>query len=84
MSGSITLTISLFGAFRGYENGGPLTLALPQGATLVQARSAIKEALGGHPLVDNSALADETRILSEAAIFERDTELAILPPVCGG
>lgn len=84
MSGSITLTVNLFGAFRGHENGKPLTLSLPHGATLGQARSALKAALNDHPLIDDSALADETQILPEDAVFERDTQLAILPPVCGG
>lgn len=84
MSSSITLTVNLFGVFRGHENGKPLTLKLPQGATLSEARSAIKAMLNNHPLMDDSALADETQILSEDAVFERDTQLAILPPVCGG
>lgn len=84
MSGSITLTINLFGAFRGHENGKPLTLALPYGATLAEVRHALKAALNNHPLIDNSALADDTQILPEDAVFRHDTQLAILPPVCGG
>lgn len=84
MSGSITLTVNLFGAFRGHENGRPLMLSLPHGATLGQVRSALKAALNDHPLINDSALADETQILPEDAVFERDTQLAILPPVCGG
>ena len=84
MSGSITLTVNLFGAFRGHENGKPLTLCLPHGATLIEARRALKAALNNHPLIDDSALADETQILPEDAVFERDTQIAILPPVCGG
>lgn len=83
MSGSITLTVSLFGAFR--ANGGkPVTLTLPKGVSLPEARRALKAALNNHPLIDDSALADETQVLPEDAMFERDAELAILPPVCGG
>lgn len=84
MSGSITLTVTLFGALRGEDNGAPLALALPHGATLAEARRALKAALHHHPLVEDSALADETQILPEDTVFERDTILAILPPVCGG
>lgn len=83
MSGSVTLTVRLFGAFRAVGNE-PVTLTLPRGATITEARRALKSALGNNPLIDDSALADETQILPENAVFERDTELAILPPVCGG
>lgn len=83
MSDSVTLTVSLFGALR--ANGGkPLTLQLPKGTTLTEARHALKAALNDHPLIDDSALADEKQVLPEDAVFEHDTELAILPPVCGG
>lgn len=83
MSGSVTLTVSLFGAFRA-QGGKPVTLTLPKGATLLEARRALKAALDNHPLIDDSALADEKQVLPEDAVFERDAELAILPPVCGG
>ena len=91
MSGSITLTISLFGAFRAFAAGAPFIIEVQHGATLIQARQALKQALKQrHPdfsndaLVDESALADEKEILSESATFTHDASLAILPPVCGG
>lgn len=83
MSGSVTLTVNLFGAFRAGGNQ-PVALTLPKGATLAEARHALKATLGNNSLVDDSALADDKQVLPEDAIFERDTELAILPPVCGG
>lgn len=83
MSGSITLTVTLFGAFRAGD-GKPILLTLPRGSSLADARRALKAALNNHPLIDDSALADERQVLPEDALFERDTELAILPPVCGG
>lgn len=84
MSDSVNLTINLFGAFRRYDNGKPLTLILSRGVTIAEVRRALKDALHNHPLIDDSVLADETQILSEDATFECDTHLAILPPVCGG
>lgn len=83
MSGSITLTVNLFGAFRAWGSK-PILLTLPHGANLAEARRALKAALNNHPLLDDSALADEKQVLPEDAVFERDAELAVLPPVCGG
>ena len=85
MPGRITLTITPFGAFRAFA-GQPITLPLPKGASLREVREALKEHFGFDRmrLVDESAFADEKQVLREEAIFERDTELAILPPVCGG
>lgn len=84
MQGSVTLTVNLFGAFRGQDNGKSVMLTLPYGASLSEARSVLKTKLDNHPLVDDSALADQTQVLPEDTVFEHDMELAILPPVCGG
>ena len=89
MSGSITLTINLFGAFRMFADSQPLTLTLPKGVRLCEVRESLKAAMkqkGSNPdnLVDESAFADEKQILPDDAIFVNNAELAILPPVCGG
>jgi len=91
MSGSITLTISMFGAFRAFSGKEAFVIEVPHGATLAQVRLALKQELkqrnpefGNDALVDESALADEKEILPESAIFTHDVSLAILPPVCGG
>ncbi len=91
MSDNITLTISMFGAFRAFSGRGPFVIEVPHGATLTQVRLAVKQELKQHnaefsnyALVDESALADEKAILHEDAIFTCNATLAILPPVCGG
>lgn len=87
MPGSVTLTIKLFGAFRAIALNGPVAISLPKGAGLPEVRTALKNALGdtrNAGLVDESAFADERQILPEHTLFEKDIELALLPPVCGG
>ncbi|MEK6746163.1 MAG: MoaD/ThiS family protein [Pseudomonadota bacterium] len=91
MSGSITLTISLFGAFRPYGNGETMTLEVPQGVNVREVKNHLKVALkkaradfDKAALVDESALADDTQILAEDMTISTSTTLAILPPVCGG
>ena len=44
MSGSIVLSIRLFGAFRGLAQGEVLSLSVPTGATLAQAASSANSA----------------------------------------
>jgi molybdopterin converting factor small subunit len=84
MPDSIVLSVTFFGAFREYDTGTPLSLFVPHGATLAQVRHALKAAMNNDPLIEDSALADDTHILPEETIFERDTQIALLPPVCGG
>lgn len=91
MSGSIILTVKLFGAFRPYSKDGPLVLEVAQGVSCAEVKNYLKVALkktwpefDKQALVDESALADEMQVLSEDAKIDRNTALAILPPVCGG
>lgn len=91
MSGSITLTIHLFGAFRPYSDGQPMVVEVLQGVCVAEVKDHLKAVLrkiqpsfDRDALVDESALADDAQILSENAVLECDAELAILPPVCGG
>ncbi len=91
MSGGITLTISLFGAFRPYGNGDTLTLEVQRGANAAAIKNRLKEVLKQScpefdkaALVDESALADDTQVLAEDATVQESARLAILPPVCGG
>lgn len=84
MSSSVTLTVKLFGALSGLDNNDQLLLTLPHGVTLAEVRFALKKNLNNNQLVDDSAFADEEQILAEDAVFICDTQIAILPPVCGG
>ena len=82
MAGSVTITVSLFGAFREALAEPQLALSLPKGSGLSHLRAALLASLG--ELVHHSAFADASRILPHDTLFDADAELAILPPVCGG
>jgi molybdopterin synthase sulfur carrier subunit len=91
MQSGIKVEISLFGAFRKFDNGRPFVLIVPQSADLSTIRQELGAELANrypefnqHTLINESALADERAILREDYRVERDTRLAILPPVCGG
>lgn len=90
MSGSITVQVSLFGAFRSFCNEPTIDVVLPSGVKIPEIKAALKSVLKHNPafnseaLVDESVLADDREILPEDAVLTRNTSLAILPPVCGG
>lgn len=79
----IDITLRLFGAFR--EHGQTVVLTLPKGASAAEVKAALGKAIPADPaLIADSALADDSTILPGDAVFDADTALAILPPVCGG
>lgn len=91
MQRRVKVEIRLFGALRKWDGGAPCVLELPRGAGIAEIRGALREELtrrdpefDRQELLGRSALADEREILSGCYRLERDTELAILPPVCGG
>lgn len=91
MSQPITLQIDLFGSFRQYGAGTPLTIHAEHELTLAQLKEHIKKALllrdptfDRPELVDESAIADDQQIYSDDLIIAESRTLAILPPVCGG
>lgn len=84
MSGSVTLTIDLFGAFRGLNMEGPVRLTVPQGTSLAQIKQQIGHAVGNAKLVNVSALANERQVLPRDYVATEDARLVILPPVSGG
>lgn len=91
MSGSITITISLFGAFRPYNKSGTLELEAPKGVNIAEVKNRIKAVMkqsepefNKEALMDKSVIADETKVLAEDSILTESVNLAILPPVCGG
>jgi molybdopterin converting factor small subunit len=80
----IQIEIKFFGAFRKYEKGRvPLFVNLQEPITVEEVKLALKEQLGD-PLIDDSALANETRVLSAKAVLTSSCSLSLLPPVCGG
>lgn len=91
MSDTITLTMTLFGAFRRFTGNQPLRLVAPTGATLAQVRDLLElELQARHPsfvggsLLAVSAFADEHRILADDTVVADGASVAVLPPICGG
>jgi len=91
MQSGIDVEISLFGAFRKFDNGRPFILTVPLGAGLHEIRQALGAELAKRypeftqqTLIAESALADEQEILRDDYRLKHGAKLAILPPVCGG
>lgn len=90
MTTSIQIQIRLFGAFRKFHHA-PVSLTVPSGATVPEIKQALGNALqalnpafNDAELLEKSALADHRAVLAPDASFTADSQLAILPPVCGG
>lgn len=80
----IKITVKLFGAFR--KCGETICVVLNTGASVLDVKTSLAAKMGGDEaaLVQDSALANDNEIISGESIFNEDTMLAILPPVCGG
>ncbi|HMN67746.1 MAG TPA: hypothetical protein PKC28_04330 [Bdellovibrionales bacterium] len=83
--------IKLFGAFRKYMPSGSIRVNLPDGVTAGQVKEMVKRVLqqqvpdfSDTNLVYESALATESEILAEDSVIDNQSDLALLPPVCGG
>ena len=90
MTQTIQIHVRLFGAFRKFHNA-PIKLTVPSGTSVSQIKSELGQSLQSlNPafndleLLAKSALADDHAVLSPDASLTADTQLAILPPVCGG
>ncbi len=87
----INVEISLFGAFRQFDNGTPIILQLPVGTNLQETKQALgAEIVRRFPefkqekLLEQSPLANESEILRADYILNKNENLVILPPVSGG
>lgn len=80
----IRLTVRLFGAFRSF--GSDVMIAVHSGASVTDVKNKLTQSLQGvdPQLVQDSVLGNDHEIISDNAVFTRDTALALLPPVCGG
>ena len=80
----LTITIRLFGAFRKY--GEEMELSVPAGSSVKDVKIKLAEKIdeADRPLIDESAIANDDEIMVAETVFTRDSQLAILPPVCGG
>lgn len=80
----IAINIKLFGAFR--KHGDKVSFTFPSGASVQDVKERLAQELkGADPaLINDSAIANDNEIIGADAVFTEDSELAILPPVCGG
>jgi molybdopterin converting factor small subunit len=76
--------IRYYGAFRALGHGTEIEMPAPASI------DAVKKELGARfddkhrLLLEDSALADEARVLRGESIIKGDCTLSVLPPVCGG
>lgn len=80
----ITISMRLFGAFRQY--GETVDFPIRAGSPVAAVKEALGNVLGeeARGLIRDSVLADDDTILPRDFVFDQDTKLSILPPVCGG
>ena len=81
---TITVNVQLFGAFRKY--GEMAVLEAPTGIGIDELKELLLNWIGGMEahLVADSVFANEKEVLAAGAVIEKDANLAVLPPVCGG
>lgn len=86
----MTVTLSLFGAFRDYDPSGAVQIEVPPEATIADLRAALdrhaREHWSGYrpELLKASAFASSREVLRDREPLPADGLLAILPPVSGG
>jgi molybdopterin converting factor small subunit len=86
-----TVQIRLFGAFRNYSNESEIAVEIDSASSLMDIKAGLLRKLAVHgkedairALLGQSAVANETRVLTESELVLPGMKLAILPPVCGG
>ena len=91
MNETVDIDIQLFGAFRNFGNGRELRLEVARGSALSDVRAALARKLiefdpqfNNTQLIEDSAFANESEVLSAEFTADHSCRLAILPPVCGG
>lgn len=80
----ITINIKFFGSFRKF--GSNIDIIVPEGSSVITVKEALAVALNSKDtfIVEASVLANDNEVLQDDAVFNADTQLSILPPVCGG
>ncbi len=91
MQSGINIEINMFGILSSFSGDEPLILNIPSGSNIKEILDVLKINLvnkfpefNHHKVLDASVFADEKEILKKDHIITKDTNLAILPPVCGG
>lgn len=87
----IKIKITTFGELGRFTISEPMIIEVASGVVLSEVIDQVKkEILKNFPdfndfeVLEKSVLADENEILNESYIFDKDIDLAILPPICGG
>lgn len=80
----ISVFVQFYGAFRQY--GDAVSFSVRRGSAMPAVKAEIARLLDGRvdALVADSVLADEEAVLPLHYVFDRDSRLSLLPPVCGG
>lgn len=81
---NVTVKMRLYGAFRKFDDN--VQLSVPLGSSVTAVQEALCQALGpqARDLVMDSVIANDQTILPPAFVIDVDSNLSILPPVCGG
>ncbi len=87
----IKLKITTFGALGKLTISEPIIITIASGSGFSQVMEQIKKEIikispqfNEFEVLEKSALANENEILERNHIFDKDADLAILPPICGG
>ena len=87
---TVTVEVTLFGPLRAYLKDPKVILQVPLTGCIGDIRKQLGEILRGTspsfplPLLNHSAIGNETRILTDAEPIGKERSFAILPPVAGG
>ncbi|MEI7494276.1 MAG: hypothetical protein WCJ92_06760 [Alphaproteobacteria bacterium] len=90
MEKTLEVTLKLFGALRSYSKEGVVKFLLASPCSIEHLKEALAEFLKSdspkelREIISKSAIGNETEILQEDTLLYKSTQLAILPPVCGG
>lgn len=87
-TGTRELRIKLFGGFRQFRTEAMLTVSVDRAATVADLRKHVAGLFGDDDnalsLLKASAFATDNRVLDDNEPVPDDSDLALLPPVCGG
>lgn len=87
----ISIKIWLRGIFRQYSDNEYVHISVPTGTILSEIKVVLIEKFlesslnfDTEEILKHSVFANETTILQDKVVLDKDSELTILPPVCGG
>lgn len=80
------IRVQLFGEFRNHHTQDRIEIEIQDGCKVADLRTALQNVLGptSLDLLASSVFADAEQILNEQSVLQPFSEIAVLPPVCGG